>query len=600
MPCSIDASDCANLYRSYSTVAASLIGVNTTVSAPPCVTNGSNSVPFSTTSCSYGGVVGVRGSAVRLLYWPVRTASSAYSEYFCTQSRYSNALASPMTIAGTPTGSGPNTFVTGTLTITSPTVALSYAGLSRLDGCGTTIEHTIITMRPDELSSVRGGRSLYDLRPFNFGDMNWMCPSPNNSSQFTVQDIEGPNCYQNVPAQAYWNAAQQFDLALYANISEIQHWTILNNYQPYVLPAQSVWSETLQSLWGSTALWYIDGSWDPPIALSEAASVAKPTFPASLSATPTADVSTSTATAISTTPTPAQLSDTLPSSTAGPQATIITIPTSSSADESRYPIPSTDDTPSPTSSSQEYSQSTISPGGSKLIIGTKAIAVMWTSASSLLDPMAVLDSETLSVGGPAGTISGHIVSAATNGLAVDIQGVSTASVLTLTHHTASDGVVLLQNDQTTIALTPGGAAATINSQVLSAASTGLVGDLDFSPDLIRAGGMTFSEHTASGGMAVLENHETTVSLFPSGSAVTIQSQVLSAASTGLEVFTHTSESASITLISMSTSSLQSQSTNTASRTAVETSLPDSGASFLSVHVVIMLVASILATIVWRT
>lgn len=109
-----------------------------------------------------------------------------------------------MVIPGTPTASGgPNTFVTGTLTITSPTVALSYGGLSRIDGCGTTIDYTIITMKPGELSSVRGGRSLYDLRPFNFGDMNWMCASPTNSSHFTVQDVEGENCSQNVPAQAY-------------------------------------------------------------------------------------------------------------------------------------------------------------------------------------------------------------------------------------------------------------------------------------------------------------------------------------------------------------------------------------------------------------
>lgn len=207
MPCSINPSDCANLYSSYSTLVSSLMGVNTTISAPPCATNGNNTVPFTSTSCSYGGVVGVKGSSVRLLYWPVRTADN--SSYFCSQAKYSATAASPLTIPQSRTGSGPNTFVTGTLTITSPTVALSYGGLSRIDGCGTTIDHTIITMRPEELSSVRGGRSLYDLRPFNYGDMNWMCAEPGNSSHFNVQDVEGPNCYQNVPAQAYWNAAQQ-------------------------------------------------------------------------------------------------------------------------------------------------------------------------------------------------------------------------------------------------------------------------------------------------------------------------------------------------------------------------------------------------------
>lgn len=134
MPCSIDTSDCANLYSSYSIAASSLLGHNTTVSAPPCATNGSNSIPFSSTQCSYGGIVGVRGSSVQLLYWPVRTVSD--TDYICKSFSYSDRMQSPIILPGTPTGSGPNTFVTGSLTITSPTIALSYSGLSRIDGCG--------------------------------------------------------------------------------------------------------------------------------------------------------------------------------------------------------------------------------------------------------------------------------------------------------------------------------------------------------------------------------------------------------------------------------------------------------------------------------
>lgn len=80
---------------------------------------------------------------------------------------------------------------------------------------------------------------------------------------------------------------------------------MINNYQPYVLPAQSVWSETLQSLWGSTALWFIDGSWDHPIALSQASSVALPIPPAYHSATPTADSSLQAVNAVTSTVTPA-------------------------------------------------------------------------------------------------------------------------------------------------------------------------------------------------------------------------------------------------------------------------------------------------------
>lgn len=204
MPCRIEASDCVNLYRSYSSVVSTLIHDNSTVLAPPCATNGSQSIPFSTRLCKNGGLrvpVGVRGSSVQLLYWPVRTTED--SAYFCTQAAYSTGT-SPSVIPGTRTrpDSGPNTFVVdSTLTITSPTIALSYGGISRVDRCGPTLDSAIITMKPEDLMSIRGGRSLFDARPFNFGDLNWMCPSLGNSSHFTVQDTQGPNCYQNVPAE---------------------------------------------------------------------------------------------------------------------------------------------------------------------------------------------------------------------------------------------------------------------------------------------------------------------------------------------------------------------------------------------------------------
>lgn len=94
-----------------------------------------------------------------------------------------------------------------------------------------------------------------------------MCQEPGNSSSYTVQDVQGVNCYQNVPASAYWSAAQVFNIAYYANDSQLKQWTMINSYQPYVLPAQSVWSETLQSIWGSTAVWFIDGVWVSVIAV---------------------------------------------------------------------------------------------------------------------------------------------------------------------------------------------------------------------------------------------------------------------------------------------------------------------------------------------
>lgn len=432
MPCSIGTSDCANLYSSYSIAASSLLGVNTTVSAPPCATNGSNSIPFSSTQCSYGGVVGVRGSSVQLLYWPVRTISD--SDYFCKSYSYSDRMQSPMTLPGTPTGSGPNTFVTGSLTITSPTIALSYSGLSRIDGCGPTLDHTIITMKPEELSSVRGARSLFDIFPFNFGDLNWMCQEPVNSSSYTVQDVQGVNCYQNVPANAYWSAAQVFDDSFYASTSQVKQWTIINNYQPYILPAQSVWSETLQSIWGSTAVWYIDGVWDPPIALIEAATAAGPTLPnpATALSTTTQALTKASSTTI---PAPAQLGDMLPTSTA--------IPLSSSAPIASYIAGGLDNHPSIATDQQSTDSAAAATGNAKgpatavvttIVISTYTMPITWFPGQSAA--MAVVGSETLSAGGSAKNISRYIVSIVQPGV-VMVHDAETTTSLTLAQESAT-------------------------------------------------------------------------------------------------------------------------------------------------------------------
>lgn len=61
-----------------------------------------------------------------------------------------------------------------------------------------------------------------------------MCPSLDNSSTFTVQDVAGPNCYQNVPAAAYWGDQIRWDLAQNARLED-PNWqktfTMMNDYQ---------------------------------------------------------------------------------------------------------------------------------------------------------------------------------------------------------------------------------------------------------------------------------------------------------------------------------------------------------------------------------
>lgn len=135
--------------------------------------------------------------------------------------------------------------------------------------------HTVVCMS--------GAILTHNRQPFNYGDLNWMCLASDNQT-YTVQDVAGPDCYQNVPvssgrvsncsvkdadvrkAQAYWSDAVRYDRATngrYQNSAEQREWTMMNDYQPHIIPAQTVWTETMQSIWGASASWFIDGTWDP-------------------------------------------------------------------------------------------------------------------------------------------------------------------------------------------------------------------------------------------------------------------------------------------------------------------------------------------------
>ncbi|KAF7191304.1 hypothetical protein HII31_07327 [Pseudocercospora fuligena] len=271
LPCSIGASDCANLWSSFNAfTSASLVDINGSRPEPPCATTGT-SYSFAEASCGNSATPannGIFASTVRLLYWPVRTVSNASSP-FCLGDI-------PQTMTGTRTGEGPNTFVTGSLTITSPMVALSYSALRRGDGCGTTIDHSILTLKPDQLSSVRGARAAYDWRAFNYADLNWMCEGANGTFEVQDTEIDPDKCYQDVQAVAYWDTNPQHD---WRPISDKAAGTILNNYKPYVVPDDKLFTEFLEKYWGPTAMWWIDGAWDPPIAMTQVASAAQPTLP---------------------------------------------------------------------------------------------------------------------------------------------------------------------------------------------------------------------------------------------------------------------------------------------------------------------------------
>ncbi|EME41929.1 hypothetical protein DOTSEDRAFT_74090 [Dothistroma septosporum NZE10] len=265
-PCSIGPQDCQLLWSSWTsayqtaTTAAGFAGLL----SPPCTTSRQS---FSYSTNLAGRTCDnclVAGSKARLLYWPITTIPG--SGDLCNRTA--------ITIPGTPTADGPNTFVTAGVTITSPTVAVSIAGLSRVDGCGTTIATTILPVNPEEVQSVRGNRALFNHLPFNFADLNWRCPDGEY-----LTDTGHHNCYQEVPAAAYFDGTENWvglD-AMGVNWQTQKNLTIWNDYHPQLLPPKTM-SDEIQSIWGNNCYIHPDGIWDPPIALQQAQSIELPVY----------------------------------------------------------------------------------------------------------------------------------------------------------------------------------------------------------------------------------------------------------------------------------------------------------------------------------
>ncbi|KAH0364867.1 hypothetical protein KCU65_g6486, partial [Aureobasidium melanogenum] len=209
------------------------------------------------------------------------------------------------------TGDGPNTFVTGGVTITSPSVGIYMASVSRADGCYTTLASTIVVVPPSEVLSARGARALYDHEPFQYQDLNYHC-QPANSSDFWIQDEPGNDCYQQVPAAAYFSGESAFNWDEYYPNGVGPTLTIGPNYRPYILPPSSMtdWANSIFSTSGCQI--QVDGVWDPPRALVPGTTVLTPVV-----AWETATSATSTSTSSAT---PAEVEHSQPAETTPIQA----------------------------------------------------------------------------------------------------------------------------------------------------------------------------------------------------------------------------------------------------------------------------------------
>lgn len=269
-PCSIQPDDCKTLSSSYNVWLSSQLkkyGM-ATGAGPMCTVTPSSSYSYS--SNSRGQTCDnclIAASTARVMFWPVTTASGG---------NLCNNTAS--TITASPTGP-PNSFVTEGITITSPSVAVSIGYMSRVDGCGVTINHTIIPVHPDQVSTVRGYRALFSHHRFNFADLNYWC-GDTNTTNATIAEGQGDSCYQQVPAAAYFgglNNAVVYAQAPFRNMSKADM-TIWDDYQPQLLPPETM-TEAISSIWGPNCYIHPDGVWDPPIALTPQASLIVPTWP---------------------------------------------------------------------------------------------------------------------------------------------------------------------------------------------------------------------------------------------------------------------------------------------------------------------------------
>ena len=268
-PCSISPDDCSLLYSSWTSHWNSLTKASPDYSEglldPPCTTHERPEPSYSTNAqgkqCDNCQIA---GHQIRLLYWPVTTYDG--SGDLCGKTAE--------TVTADPTGP-PRTIVTEGITITSPTVGISIADLSRVDDCGTTVKSTIIPVLPEAVSSVEGARALFTHRPFNFADLNYKCLDDPDKDFVTTGTRT--DCYREVPASAYFFGHANAAGVDWAMPGAFDNRTIWPNYQPQVLPPQTL-TDAIRSLWGADCNIHPDGIWDPPIALQQENSFALPEY----------------------------------------------------------------------------------------------------------------------------------------------------------------------------------------------------------------------------------------------------------------------------------------------------------------------------------
>ncbi|KAK3074132.1 hypothetical protein LTR53_003662 [Teratosphaeriaceae sp. CCFEE 6253] len=229
--CSISPDECDLLWSAYRSELSVANEATTTDASytplfpPTCLTAGA------TPTCSVCQIV---AASARVMYWEVKTVPG--SGDLCNRTAE--------TVTARPTGP-PRSVITNGITITSPTVGISFGGLSRMDGCGTTVANTIVLANPEEIATVRGYHAFFSHWQFNFADLNYICAS--NASSNIPMDARD-DCYQAVPADVYFAGEQEaFDIWMLTP-EQRANLTIGPDYHPRLLPPETM-MPMISSLW---------------------------------------------------------------------------------------------------------------------------------------------------------------------------------------------------------------------------------------------------------------------------------------------------------------------------------------------------------------
>lgn len=221
--CSVEADQCFNLGRSYKQWQSGQLGGSEPVfpDLGPCQNY------QHCDSCQ------IRGRSVQLFYWPVPKVAGGL------------CASNGSTITPTPTATGPSTIVTRGVTLTSPSVYLSFGylvGISDASACGQPTSDLLVSIPPESLSSIRtvgdGSSTTTALTlPFNFADLD------------------------TVPKDAYQGMARCHSDPAKGNLCS----TVYDDYNPHLVIPDAV--RTLVPFWRNCDP-CLEGVLDPPIALT--------------------------------------------------------------------------------------------------------------------------------------------------------------------------------------------------------------------------------------------------------------------------------------------------------------------------------------------